>query len=483
MKSRWNHAEAQEYVTRFADAGEDLALRTYTSRLLGADGALVLHGGGNTSVKTRTKDVFGNEIDVVCVKGSGWDLASIEPAGLPACELEPLRRLRALDALSDEEMVNQVRSRLLDSKAPTPSVEALLHAFLPHKFVDHTHADAVCILSNQPNGEELVREALGPKVLVLPWIMPGFPLAKAVVDAYESQPDCEGIALLGHGHFTFGDDAQTSYERMIDQVARAEHVAERLARSVHRVTIPAEPIDRGAVAKLAAKVAPVVRGALADVAESEWGPQQRRVVTSWRGDDDLVAFANSPAAPELCSFGPLTPDHVIRTKARYLALTKEEALDGAKARAAVARYEARYAAYFEACKHRVAFEARMLSPKPVVAVVEGVGVLAHGANAKAARIAGDIAEHTLRGKALGHAIGSYRGLGDEELFEMEYWSLEQAKLGKAVHPLLAGRVALVTGAGGAIGLGIAEALLANGAAAFLTDVDPARLETVRARVA
>jgi len=484
MQNRWNDADAAAAIERYADEGEDLALRTYTSRIIGADPALVLHGGGNTSVKTTRTNVLGEAIDVVCVKGSGWDLATIEPAGLPAVDMAPLLALRGLAELSDEEMVNQLRSKLLDAKAPTPSVETLLHAFLPTKFVDHTHADAIVVLTNQPNGEELVREALGPKVLVLPWIMPGFPLAVAVADAFDAHPDCEGICLLKHGLFTFGDDARTSYDRMIEQVDAAERFAANAVKDRTLVTVPAAPIDRAAVDALAATAAPVLRGALATLAETPFGPQQRRRVVDWRGDDDLVAFSASDRAQALVEVGPLTPDHVIRAKGRYLYLTREEATDGERCRAKVAEYERWYGAYFEACKHRVAFEPTMLDPKPIVAVVEGAGLFATGASAKAAGIAADIAQHTLRGKAIGDALGAYEDLSEPELFEMEYWSLEQAKLGKATsHPVLAGQVALVTGAAGAIGCGIAEALLAAGAAVVVTDLDPDRLETVRARLA
>src|SRR5205823_9020915 len=197
-------------------------MRVYTSRRIGKDPDLVMHGGGNTSVKIVQRNLFGDEVEALCVKGSGWDLDSIEPPGFPALDLAHLRRLRSLEALSDEEMVNQLRTHLFRASAPNPSVETLLHAFLPHRWVDHTHADAILALTNQPKGEELVREALGPRVGLVPYVMPGFSLAKLAATVFEQDPTVEALVLMKHGLFTFGDDARTSYERTIRYVDLAE---------------------------------------------------------------------------------------------------------------------------------------------------------------------------------------------------------------------------------------------------------------------
>src|ERR1700722_13949722 len=206
MDSRWNASDAKKFVSDYAAKGvnEDLALRPYTTRLLGSDPRLVLHGGGNTSVKTRVKDMLGDEVDVICVKGSGWDMGAIEPAGLPAVRLEPLRKLRKLDKLSDEDMVNFQRINLLDSSAPNPSVETLLHAFLPHKFIDHVHSTAVLALPAQTDNKALVQEVYGDRVAYVPYTIPGFALAKAVADVFDNNPKVEGLVLLQHGIFTVG---------------------------------------------------------------------------------------------------------------------------------------------------------------------------------------------------------------------------------------------------------------------------------------
>src|SRR5580692_10241956 len=255
MQSTWTDRDAEAAIARYEKLGRDLALRVYTTRLLGQDPRLVLHGGGNTSVKTRSSDLNGDEVDVLCVKGSGWDMGTIEPAGLPAVRLAPLKKLRARETLSDEEMVRLQRANLIDPAAPNPSVEALLHAFIPHKFVDHTHSTAMLALTDQPDGEALCREVYGQRVGYVPYVMPGFGLAKAAALAFEQDPSVEGLILVKHGIFSFGGDARQAYERMIELVSLAE---ERLAKKRKSVAVnaklPAKP------ARLA-DVAPIIRGA------------------------------------------------------------------------------------------------------------------------------------------------------------------------------------------------------------------------------
>jgi rhamnulose-1-phosphate aldolase/alcohol dehydrogenase len=476
MRSRWNDADARAALDRWGPAhGEDLALRIYTSRLIGAEPELVLHGGGNTSVKTRRRTLLGEEVEALCVKGSGSSLDAVEPRDFPALDLAYLRRLRALPALSDEEMVNQLRTHLFDAAAPNPSVEALLHAFLPQRFVDHSHADAVLALTNQPAGEDLAREALGPRVAVLPYIMPGFPLAKAVADAFEKEPAVVGVVLAKHGLFSFGDDARTSYERNVELVDACERFAASRARAP-RVTVGRRS-GGAAPRELVARAAPILRGLLAEPGGNPDRPW-RRMVMEWRGGDEVLAFCDDERAGALAATGPLTPDHVIRTKALPLWVPEPAWQDAERLRTqlgeAVLRYRRAYDAYFEECSRARGVTRRKLDSAPRVVLLPGAGALCFGRSKRDAVIAADITEHTLRVKRLAADVGRYEALGALDLFDMEYWSLEQAKLGREAERPLERQVVLITGGAGAMGVGIAAVCLAAGAQVLLADLDAGR---------
>jgi rhamnulose-1-phosphate aldolase/alcohol dehydrogenase len=487
MKSRWSDTEAREFCDRYAPAwGEPLALRVYTSRLIGADPDLVMHGGGNTSVKIQRETLLGDRVEALCVKGSGWDLDSIEPPGLPALDLGYLRRLRKLESLSDEEMVNQLRTHLFDASAPNPSVETLLHAFLPHTFIDHTHADAILALTNQPDGAELIRQALGASVVIVPYVMPGFRLAKLAAEMYEGMPDAHGMVLLKHGLFTFAADARTSYERTIEYVDGAESFLRSRAR--------ARPATRGAArtrsaqdaGTLMARFGPVLRGLLA-AAPASGGQPARRVILEHRATPELLELIAAPDCASLAERGPLTPDHVIRTKPKPLYI-EEPRFDDAEAfrsqaGAAIEAYRAAYDSYFAEQVRAKRTARKKLDPDPRVLLIPGLGIVCAGKTRKDAAIAADISEHTLRIKSAAESIGRYEPLDDSELFEMEYWSLEQAKLGREAEKPLARQVALVTGAAGAIGVATCVELAKAGAHVVLTDVDAEALERAHVKVA
>jgi rhamnose utilization protein RhaD (predicted bifunctional aldolase and dehydrogenase)/NAD(P)-dependent dehydrogenase (short-subunit alcohol dehydrogenase family) len=468
MQSRWNDIKALDLVETYAAKGvsEDLALRVYTTRLLGRDPLLVLHGGGNTSVKSRARDDLGEEHEVICVKGSGWDMADIEPQGLPAVKLEPLRRLRALEALSDEAMVNVQRLNLIDSAAPNPSVETLLHAFLPHKFIDHTHAAAVLSLVDQPDGEALALEVYNGRMGVVPYIAPGFGLAKAAADVYERKPDVEGLILHKHGIFTFGETAREAYERMIEMVSLAE------SRLRQGRPVVFQPRSFEAELEEVAEIAPYIRGAVA-LPPARPGDEPTRFVATFRTGQAILDYVNGAELHDYSQRGVVTPDHIIRTKNTPLvAPPPHSGRLGEFANAlweAVAHFSARYDDYFARENAGAGNTKTKLDSAPRVVLVPGVGLFGIGRTAKDASIAADLAENTVRVVTDAEGIGRYHPLPESDLFALEYWSLEQAKLKGAVAKPLTGQVALVTGAG-AIGAATARALAAEGAAVTIVDV-------------
>lgn len=313
MKSLFDENDAKEFITEYPTLPQDLALRIYTSRLIGGDTNLDLHGGGNTSVKLKMRNIVGEEQEILYVKGSGIDLATIEPKGFVGLNLNFLRKLRNLESLSDEELENQLQIHKVSAQSSDPSVEALLHAFLLPRYIDHTHADSILILTNRKCGEDLVKEALGSKIAVLPYISSGFPLAKAVLELYERNNDIEAILILNHGIFTFSEDGRTSYERMIDYVSRAELYIEKMIKGKVTVTPHINLKFPKNFLSSAARFAQVVRGACAHQA---FDGKLRRFYTEIRRGEDIVRTSLSKEAQEICSSGVLTPDHVIWTKNR-----------------------------------------------------------------------------------------------------------------------------------------------------------------------
>jgi len=469
MKSRWVDAEAADFVKRYAEkgVGEDLALRTYTTRLLGSDPRLVLHGGGNTSVKTTAKDQLGEAVEVICVKGSGWDMGNIEPAGLPAVRLAELRRLRKLEKLSDEDMVNFQRINLLDSSAPNPSVETLLHAFLPHKFIDHTHSTAVLALTDQPDGEAVVREVYGDKVAYVPYTIPGFALAKSVADVFDKNPKVEGLVLLQHGIFTVGENAKQTYERMIHFVTLAE---ERLARQRKPIAQAKLPAHIASVPE----IAPILRGAVAIERNAMAGTVKRQILC-FRTSPAILNYVNGEAVARYSQVGVVTPDHTIRTKNWPLLVPAPDThkLDDWKkdVYAAVEAFVAHYHAYFERNNATSSPKKKELDPLPRVILVPGIGMFGVGATAKDAAIAADIAENTVEVITDAEAIGEYACITENDMFEVEYWSLEQAKLGKSAEKVLARQVCVITGGGSGIGAATARAMAVEGAEIAILDRD------------
>lgn len=440
MKSLWNNNEAENYKT-------DLDMRVYTSRLLGMYESLVLHGGGNTSVKSKVTNLFGEEEDILYVKGSGWDLATIEAPGFAPVKMDMLLKMAELEELSDVDMVSGQRSAMTNPSAPNPSVEAILHALIPYKFVDHTHTDAVVTITNTENGEERIREALGEKVLVIPYIMPGFVLAQLVyrMTKEKNWDDYEGMVLLNHGLFTFADSGKEAYEKMIELVTRAEDYLEKNGASLE-IKKQESDIELMDLAKIRKRVSDL----------------KGTATISKLNDSDLAVAFSKENVEKISQQGPLTPDHVIRTKRTPAILTAdfEKDLNG---------FVADYKKYFEENKT----EETCLNQAPNFAVYKGKGSLSFGKNIKEANIIKDINDHTFEAILKAEKLGGYKALSPKDIFDVEYWSLEQAKLKKGGSaPEFTGKVAIVTGAASGIGKACADMLNANGAAVVALDINP-----------
>ncbi|WP_323013227.1 bifunctional aldolase/short-chain dehydrogenase [Devosia sp.] len=468
MLNLWNDAEAEAMVASYAAKGvnRDLALRTYTTRLLGGEPRLVLHGGGNTSVKTNMSDLVGDSWDVLCVKGSGWDMGTIEPAGLPAVKLAPLLKARKLEQLGDEDMVALQRANLIDPAAPNPSVEALLHAFIPHKFVDHTHSTAILAIADQAESERMSREIFGPKMGFVPYIMPGFDLAKLAAEVFDEDPSVEGLILDKHGIFTFGDTAKQAYDRMIHYVSLAEDLVRQNGRN------PFSPITLPATLATPEDIAPMLRGAIA-FAKGEGSFE--RFVSEFRTSPDILAFVNAAEVEDMARRGVSTPDLSIRIKTGPMVLPAPDAgqLDGYRAviDERVAKFVADYTEYFRVNDARDDVARTMLDPMPRLTLVPGLGMFGHGRTLKDAKIAADVGETWIMAARDAEAIGRFEPVSKPDLFDLEYWSLEQAKLAGAKPKPLTGQVTVVTGGAGAIGAATAKAFAAQGAHVVVLDLD------------
>lgn len=441
MKNLWNDTEAGKHQGILAE-------RVYSSRLLGANPNLVLHGGGNTSVKGVSKNIFGENETTLFVKGSGSDLATIEARDFVPVRLDAMLKLSRLEELPDIDMARELKLASLDPNAPAPSVEAILHALIPHRFVDHTHADAIVTLTNTPSGEARIRELFGDEVIVLPYVMPGFDLAKLCAEVFPAQatPRTIGMVLMNHGIFSFGDSAKQSYERMIELVGRADN-----------------HLNRNAALPSATEIAPT----------ANWSavPELRKQVSAAAGfplllrsntDSATLAFARHPDIAEISQRGPATPDHIIRTKRLPLLGRDVEA------------YAQAYRNYFEKNSQAAKVSLTMLDPAPRVIIDPEFGLVSAGRSARDTQIIEDIYLHTQDIILRGEKLGGYQALSEADLFSMEYWDLEQAKLKKAGAPkAFAGEVALVTGAASGIGRACVQSFLNRGAAVVGVDINPA----------
>lgn len=384
--------------TKAAKFTNDLERRVYTSNLLGQNDELVLHGGGNTSVKI---EVDGE--DILYVKGSGWDLSNIKAEGFAPVKMSALLEMAALESLSDSEMVERQRAAMINAEAPNPSVEAILHALIPYKFVDHTHADAIVTISNSLNGDENIVK-LFPNFLIIDYVMPGFVLAKKIYEMTRELDwdSIDGIILHNHGIFTFDNDPKASYTKMISAVSEAEAF-----------------LDEHAVVKIEhnyvhsdCDIARVVKTL------SEYKGHEVHIAIN---QTPLAAFyASQPNLREFASRGVLTPEHIIRTKRAPLIMEDTDLIGG------LDKYIAEYEAYFK----RHAKGETMLNPAPNYMIIKNLAIVCFGKTREEAKIVYDIVEHTMLAVLRADKLGGYESISEADSFAMEYWELEQAKLKK-----------------------------------------------------
>ncbi len=444
MKNLWDDEAA-------AHCEDELALRVYSSRLLGCNPDLVLHGGGNTSVKIRETNLVGEEEEILYVKGSGWDLATIEAPGFTPIRMAHLLKLAQLESLSDLDMVNELKTQQTIASAPTGSVEAILHAALPFKYVDHTHADAIVTITNTAEGEARIRQIYGDDLVIVPYVMPGFDLARLVAERFaaEAHEQTIGMVLMNHGLFSFADDAKTAYQRMIDLVQRAEDYlktegAWQLPEATANPLTGHHRLERAALRKELSTIAGFP------------------CLLSYHSTTRDLSFCQRDDLATISQQGPATPDHVIRTK-RLPLLGRD-----------VQAYQAFYKADF---KKNAPTGVTMLDPAPRVILDAELGMISVGKSAKECGIIADIYHHTMQIILRAEQLGGWQALPADKILEVEYWELEQAKLRKSGSaPKFQGEIALVTGAASGIGRACVEALLARGAAVVGLDIDPAICE-------
>jgi len=443
MRSKWNNEDANKLGNNL------LTLRVYSSRLLGQEEDLVLHGGGNTSVKAKEINIFDEEEEIIYVKGSGWDLATIEEAGFAPVKLNTLLQMAELEQLTDVEMVKYQKAAMTNPSAPNPSVEAILHAIIPYTFVDHTHADAVVTISNTTNGKERIEEIFGNNMLIVPYVMPGFLLAKEIFKLTRNIDwnKIEGIILLNHGVFTFHNDARICYEKMIEAVTKAENYLSKHA------TASLEISDKGKVDSL--KIA-----RLRQNVSRLW---EKPILAQLNNSELSTAFSNLPDLGIIMDKGPLTPDHIIRTKRTPVVLSGNHAED-------VSNYANEYKNYFNEFNTG---DLIPLDPSPRWAIWPGHGTLSFGTSIKNNNITQDITRHTMKAILQAQQLGGWHTIGKSDLFEIEYWVLEQEKLKKdSTSRPMQGKIALVTGAASGIGKACVKRLVKEGAVVTAIDINP-----------
>ena len=459
MKNLWNFKTSRDYIVNFKKFGvnQDLALRIYTTHLIGGEKKLVLHGGGNTSVKYFYTDIFNRKNRAIFVKGSGWNMANLNHQGMPGLKLEPLLKTISFKKMTDENMVNYLRLNLLDSNSPNPSVETLLHAFLPHKYIDHTHSNAILSLVNLKESIFLIKKIFGKKLAIVPYIMPGFQLAKLSYEIYNKDKDVEGMLLLNHGIFTFGESAKQSYDRMIKYVTIAENYIKKNKKKYS--------IIKFNNLKTSNDIPVLCRKIFNQIDNKKW-------IIKLNSSNEDKEFTLRKDINILFNKGPVTPDHVIRIKSQPLIISLKDlnkiSLYSHNLKKLIINFCKNYNKYFLQFKKEVK-NSKITDTLPRIIILQGIGFLSIGRNSYEEKISKDIFNSMKQTILDSYKIGNFSSISKKEIFKMEYWPLERAKLNNKKRNLLEGNIALITGGGGTIGLAIAKKFLNEGLEVALFD--------------
>ena len=453
MKSNWNKNTENKYIRSFKKKKvlKDLAQRIYTTHLLGKDPKLVLHGGGNTSVKSKIKDIQGKIIDVMYVKGSGWDMSNLSEEGMPGVELQTLKETKNLKKLSDLKMVNHLRKNLINIKSPNPSVETLLHAYLPHKYIDHTHSSAILSIVNQKNSKEICKKIYGNKLGIVPYIMPGFDLSLKSYNIFKRNKKIEGLILLNHGIFTFGNTAEQSYKRMIKYVTLAEKFLKKKKEKKYK-------LKKSKNQPNIKEISVLLRNAIYSSSNYKW-------ILNFFSSKDIVNFTLKKDFLSLLNKGPVTPDHVIRIKPFFLILNSK---NKNSIKNQVERFSKKYTTYFLKNRHLIKGSTKTDSI-PRIIILPGVGIYALGRNNKETKISLDIFISAFESIKGAYKLNNFKSIPTKEIFKMEYWPLERAKISQKKRLDLEGNVVVISGGCGTIGTATAKEFLDEGAEVVLLD--------------
>jgi rhamnose utilization protein RhaD (predicted bifunctional aldolase and dehydrogenase)/NAD(P)-dependent dehydrogenase (short-subunit alcohol dehydrogenase family) len=476
MKNKWSDESANALAGKFSgEFGVDLCELAYVTQLIGEEKDLALHGGGNTSIKSSIQDVFGDKVPALYVKASGFNMAHIGPDGFIALDGEYLRSLKKLHSLSDEVMADEFRLHQLKADKALPSIETLMHAFIPEKCIVHTHPPAILALTNRENGEAVVREACGLNIIVIPYAKVGFDLATAVAKAFDSMPGALGIIVMHHGLITWGSVPKSAYAKTIEIVSMAEsNLTIKKSKSPLKET---RESTNTAIERFKS-IAPVLRGLLAPNSDPD---QNAGIILKPLITDSVLSFLDSPNAKQRALTSPLTPDYLIRTKTFPLWIDTPRYDDISAFRdqltKAIDSYASEYKDYV--VRHLKTAFPRDLDAMPKIVLLPNIGAVCAGRTDDEAAMVCDITQQALEVKqAIFESGGAYQGLSEDHLFDMEFRSFQRTKISEKGAGALSGNVAVVTGAAGAIGAGICQAILEAGCHVAITDLPGANLDTM-----